>query len=174
MPTPTYTLIASSTVGSGGAADITFSSISSSYTDLCLKISMRTNRASTIDPVQIQFNGDTGSNYSYRSLWSESDGSVNSFSSGSPDRIDAQYAAANDTTANTFTNFEIYIPNYTSSNQKSTSYDSAHENNATTAYLVMMANRWTGTAAINSIKIDPLNGNFVQYTTAYLYGIVKS
>lgn len=174
MPTPTYTLINSSTVGSGGTANITFSSISSAYTDLCLKISMRTDRASTIDPVQIQFNGDTGSNYSYRSLWSDGGGTVNSFNSGAPDRIDAQYAAANDTTASAFTNFEIYIPNYTSSNQKTTSYDSAHENNATTGYSVLMANLWTGTTAINSIKIDPINGNFVQYTTAYLYGIVKS
>lgn len=174
MPTPTYTLIASSTVGSGGAADITFSSISSSYTDLVLKISMRTNRSSNIDPVQIQFNGDTGSNYSYRSIWSDASGTVNSFNSGAPDRIDAQYSTAATATANTFTNFEIYIPNYASSNQKSTSYDSAHEDNSSTAFLVMMANRWTGTAAINSIKMDPINGNFVQYTTAYLYGIVSS
>lgn len=170
----TYTLINSSTVGSGGVASITFSSIPATYTDLCLKISMRTDRGSTIDPVQIQFNGDTGSNYSYRSIWSDASGSVNSFNSGSPDRIDAQYSTAADATANTFTNFEIYIPNYASSNQKVTSYDSAHETNATTAYLVMMANLWTGTAAINSIKMDPINGNFVQYTSAYLYGIKNS
>ena len=134
---------------------------------------MRTDRASTIDPVQIQFNGDTGSNYSYRSIWSDA-GTVNSFNSGSPDRIDAQYSTAANATANTFTNFEIYIPNYASSNQKSTSYDSAHEDNSSTAYLVMMANKWTGTAAINSIKMDPINGNFVQYTTAYLFGIKSS
>ena len=166
----TFELIVSSTVGSGGVSTITFSSIPATYTDLCLKISMRTDRASTIDPVQIQFNGDTGSNYSYKSIWSDA-GSVSSFGSGITGRIDAQYSTAANATANTFTNFEIYIPNYASANKKSTSYDSAHEDNSATAYAVLMANLWTGTAAINSILLDPVNGNFVQYTTAYLYGV---
>jgi hypothetical protein len=37
----TFTLIASSTVGSGGAASIDFTSISSTYTDLVVKLSLR-------------------------------------------------------------------------------------------------------------------------------------
>jgi len=37
----TYTLIASSTVGSGGAATVSFSSITATYTDLCLLASVR-------------------------------------------------------------------------------------------------------------------------------------
>ena len=36
------------------------------------------------------------------------------------------------TTANTFSNYEIYIPNYTSANYKSASSDMVNETNATT------------------------------------------
>jgi hypothetical protein len=42
-------------------------------------------------------------------------------------------------TAGTFSNSEIYIPNYTSSNQKSFSSDSVTENNATSAIAILSA-----------------------------------
>ena len=72
----------------------------------------------------------------------------------------------------------IYIPNYTSSNAKSMSADSAREaNQATDNYLVLDAGLWNpaSNVAITSIKISPRVGpNFVQYSTAYLYGIKNS
>ena len=52
----TYTLIASNTVGSGGAASISFSSIPSTYTDLLVKISTRDNTGSFNDML-LTFNG---------------------------------------------------------------------------------------------------------------------
>jgi hypothetical protein len=41
----TYTAIKTVTVGSGGAANIDFTSIPQTYTDLVLKVSARMNRA---------------------------------------------------------------------------------------------------------------------------------
>ncbi len=75
---------------------------------------------------------------------------------------------------NTFANGEIYIPNYTASVNKSVSIDSVTENNATSAIAALDAGLWANTAAITSINLNGNNGNFVQYSTAYLYGIVKS
>jgi len=63
----TFELIYSATVGSGGAADITFNTIPSTYTDLCVKISSRSNRSATDDFLKIWFNGLT-TNLSHRSL----------------------------------------------------------------------------------------------------------
>jgi hypothetical protein len=65
----TYEAIATVTVGSGGAADITFSSIPATYTDLVVKTSLR--NADPTDQrwnVKITFNGN-GSNYSERLLF---------------------------------------------------------------------------------------------------------
>ena len=56
----TYTPIATTTLGSA-AADVTFSSISSAYTDLFLAINCG---AAGVTDMGIRFNSDTGSNYS--------------------------------------------------------------------------------------------------------------
>lgn len=170
MPT-TYSKIATVTVGSGGAADIQFTSIPGTYTDLKIVYSLRSDRASAIDLVYVQING-SGSNLSHRELYatgttvgSGSDANYASFS----------YCCAANATASTFGNGEAYFTNYTSSSNKSFGSDNVSENNATTAYQALQANLRSNTAAITSIKLYPVLGTqFVQYSTAYLYGIKNS
>jgi hypothetical protein len=169
----TYTLISSVTVGSGGAANIEFTSIPATYTDLVILTSLRTDRASAVrDVAKIQFNGNTGTNYSERELYAEPNNVPASASATGQTSARCGYPAASTATANSFSNDLIYIPNYGGSNNKSFSVDSVMETNATTNGMVMIAGLWSQTAAITSIKIFPLVGpNFVQYSTAYLYGI---
>ena len=168
----THYLISKQTVGSGGASSITFSNIPQTYTDLCLVVSPRTDRASiATDYLKITFNSNTSS---YSGIQLRGDGSTTG--SGTFSGIGAtQYAGeinASTSTTNTFSNVQIYIPNYTSSNYKSYSVESAMENNATANYLTLDAGLWSNTAAITSIAIAPGVGtNFVQYTTASLYGV---
>jgi hypothetical protein len=162
----TYTLISSVTVGAGGAASMGFTSIPSTYTDLLVKVSARTNRALTVDGVLISFNSST-SNFTNKYL--EGDGSSASSSSLARFAADAPGSTA---TASTFGNGEIYIPNYAGSNYKSLSSDSVTENNATGALTDLLANLWSDTAAITSITLTSGFGtSFDQYSTAYLYGI---
>ena len=168
----TYTLIASSTVGAGGAASIDFTSIPSTYTDLCLKISARgTTTSSARDSLLMNmvFNG-SGGTYSGKVLRSTGS-SASSFTSWL-----GGYVNSSGYTANTFSNSEIYIPNYTGSNQKSISGDTTNEQNVSAYDSVMglQALLWSGTAAINQITLSLDYGNFAQYTTAYLYGIKNS
>lgn len=171
----TYTLISSVTVGAGGASSIDFTSIPATYTDLKVVTSVRTNRADQSDAIKIQYNGDTGSNYSIRYLFTSDGSTVGSGSASSIGFDIGGFGTAANATANTFGNSEIYIPNYAGSTQKSSSTDSTAENNATAALLRLEANLWTGTAAISSIKLTPNAGTlFNQYSTAYLYGIKNS
>jgi len=168
----TYSLISSVTVGSGGAATISFSSIPSTYTDLCLKISLRSAYSSNADNLGISFNGSTAS-FSLKLLYGT--GTVaTSYGSASDNNNVAALPAAT-ATANTFGNGDIYIPNYTGSTYKSISADSASENNTTAAQQYFYAGLWSNTAAITSIQLTSGNSqNFVQYSTAYLYGISKA
>ena len=167
----TYTLIASNTVGSGGAASIDFTSIPATYTDLLLKLSLRTNRASSVDDdVYIKLNGAT-TNFTYRYL--RGSGSAVNSSSGSVGWIAGVDATS--ATASTFGNAEIYIPNYASANYKSISSDNVTENNSTESYAFFFASLWSNTAAITSVGFTSgTSNNFVQYSTAYLYGISKT
>lgn len=173
----TYVLINSSTVGSGGASSITFSSIAATYTDLKLVISGRSDVAAVSrSQIYLQFNTDTGSNYSYRRILGyDSSSTLSDTFTGTPSTAAFIAIPAAAATASTFGNTEIYIPNYLSSNQKSSSVDITSENNSSTAWLVgLSAALWTGTAAINQIIITTSSGNLVQYSTAYLYGIKNS
>jgi len=169
MANPTFTLIASTTVGSGGASSVTFSSIPATYTDLKVVMSLRTNYAQNYDNFTMSINSSTTS-FTFRMLYG-SGSSVGSYNSTTGNITDID--AANNT-ANTFSNLDIYIPNYTSANNKSYSVDSVQENNATLAYAEMVAGLWSNTAAITSLTFTSNGGSFVQYSTAYLYGINNS
>ena len=168
----TYNLIASNTVGSGGASSITFSSIPSTYTDLKVVYSFRGTTTGAND-VRVTFNGSTA-NYTSRILF----GNGSTAASITDTNTFASYAGIQNnssTTTSTFSNGEIYVPNYTVSGvNKSFSGDAVSENNATSAVTELGANVWTGTAAITSVTLTNPSGDFVQYSTAYLYGIKNS
>ena len=161
----TFELISSVTVGSGGAASIDFTSIPSTFTDICLKVSARDGDSNWV--LGMKFNTTNGS-----SRFIQGDGASASSGTQGDMRFIVTSAGA---TANTFGNAEIYIPNYAGSNYKSVSIDSVSEANASTAYMRMIAALWSNTAAINQITLTNIaSGNIPQYSTAYLYGIKSS
>jgi len=170
----TYEKIATVTVGSSGSASIDFTSIPSTYTDLLVKISARTNRSANQDQIDMRFNSDTSSSYFYRQLLGDGTTVVSATATGS--FIYAGVAPATNGTSNTFGNFEVYIPNYTSATYKTVSADYVNEGNATTVYYDgFTAGLWQKTNSISSITFYSDNGaNFSQYTTATLYGISNS
>jgi hypothetical protein len=166
----TFVKIASVTVGSGGAANVEFTSIPSTYTDLCLKFSARTNKVQKQENIQLYFN-TSNSDFSFKMIIG--DGSAASSYGASNSQV--ADVPASTMTANTFGNMEIYIPNYAGSNNKSFSVDSVDEGNQTTVYSYLTGGLWSQTAAITGIKIAPAGANnFVEFTTATLYGIKSS
>jgi len=170
----TMTLISAVTVGVGGANTIDFTSIPSTYTDLVLKLSTRQNGSADGSQIGIRFNGSS-SGYSRKLLLGDG-ASVGTYGGSSETFARIAFAQSSTYTASTFNNFETYIPNYAGSNNKSFSSDSVTENNATTSYAAIYTGLWSNTAAITSITISEYSGsgtNFVQNSTAYLYGIVK-
>jgi hypothetical protein len=172
----TYIQIGSTvTVGVLGAASIDFTSIPSTYTDLVLKISARSNYVGVVETTNLQINGVTTMTYPARYL--QGDGAA---ASSATANVLASFpmgvVSGNTATASTFGSVDIYIPNYTDTGaQQSLSADSVSENNASTSYARSTAGLWQNNAAITSISIIPYLGTlWQQYTTATLYGISKS
>lgn len=171
----TYKAIATTTVGSGGASSIEFTSIPQIYSDILIKASLRDNRGdSPVTDIAVTFNGSS-SGYSMKQIRGDGSSAGSAQSSGAS-YIGGLYENTNTTTSNTFSNTEIYIPNYTLSNYKSLSGDSATETNGTTIYVGGIAGLWSNTSAITSVKLAPAVGtlSYVQYSTATLYGIKNS
>jgi hypothetical protein len=168
----TYIQIGSTvTVGAGGASSIDFTSIPSTYTDLVVKMSLRDNHAAISDSVRVSFNSSL-SNQSQMALLG--DGSSGSAGTNGSAFYITTGTNANNATTNTFSNAELYIPNYAGSAYKSYSAEAVTETNATNASMALTAGLWSNTAAITSISFTPAQPvNFLQYSTASLYGIKK-
>jgi hypothetical protein len=165
----TFTLIASSTVGSGGAANIEFTSIPATYTDLSVSLSVR---SSTTAELYAQVNNSTSTIYRNRSI--QGTGSSVSAATYQTAKYFLGEANWNTFTANTFSSQSLYLPDYAGSKNKSLLVDSVTENNATLAYMYLIGGLWSNTDAITSIKFTISSGTFDQYSTAYLYGIKKN
>ena len=170
----TYTLIASSTIGSGGSANINFTSIPATYTDLALKISARGTSTGGGDKwvdISIGFNG-AGSNVSISNFIAYGLGNATGATNATTPSGGAM--PTSDATTSTFNSCNIYISNYLSSTNKIYFIDNVTENNVTRAVASFTGGRWSNSAAITSITFYPGSGNFAEHTTAYLYGIKNS
>lgn len=165
-----YVLLEKVVVPAAGASSVTFANIpQTGYTDLVVKFSVRstTNVAGSGYFFFVRPNGST-TNQTYRALYTN--GSSASSFSGTTLFADMN---PSDYTASTFGNGEIYIPNYTSVNNKSMSTDVVTENNATNVTSGMYAGLWSNTSAITSLDFVPGGGNFAANSTFYLYGVAK-
>jgi hypothetical protein len=171
----TYKLIEAKTLSSD-TANIEFTSIPQIYTDLVLKLSIRTAGSTG---VTYAFNGMTANNtttgYSDKHLYGDGT-NVGSFENTTATSY-RQSIMSNrlNTTGNIFASTDVYIPNYTGSTAKSISVDSVTEHNSTTAYAILSGNSLSNTAAITSLQIFNLDSdNLLSGSTFYLYGIKNS
>jgi len=166
-----YNLIATTTVGSGGAASIVFSGIPQTFTDLQIVYSARSERSAGGDDLYIKFNG-LNTNLSSRVLYGTGSAAA-SFSDAGIAFVG--YLSGNTATASVFASGSIYVPNYAGATYKSISGDATSENNGAAATQVLAAGLWSSTAAITQLSIHPYNGTlFTQYSSASLYGIKNS
>jgi hypothetical protein len=156
MPS-TYTPIATS---SATGSTITFSSISGTYTDLILQgtaVSGSSNCALTL-----QFNGDTGNNYSVTILLGDGSSAQSAFNNNSPSMQGGRASTAGSA-------FSFSIQNYSNSTTYKTALSrGSYAGSATLAYVGL----WRNTSAITSITVGMTGGNsFASGSQLTLYGI---
>jgi hypothetical protein len=163
--------IATTLVGSGGVSSVTFSNIPNTYKHLQIRgILKNTNGGAYDDPSYMRFNSDTGSNYSYHSVYGNGSG-ASAFSGVSQTSI-----IAYGTPANNFTNVWgaaiIDILNYANTNKfKTTRWLNGFDSNTTTGSINFNSGSWLNTSTINSITFTPVAGVWPQYSRFSLYGI---
>ena len=153
----TYTPIATQTLGSS-AATVTFSSIPSTYTDLILIID---GTASGGDAVYLQYNSDTGSNYSWTAV--QGDGTVATSQRGSA-TTEARIGSISTTRYNSISQ----IMNYSNTTTNKTCLSRSVRTGVNTFAFV---NLWRSTAAITSIAIKTPVSTFSTGCVFTLYGI---
>jgi len=154
------------TVGAGGLASVTFSSIPQTYTDLVVKICARSAVSAVNDAALFGINGNT---WTYKATGILLRGTGTTTLSASAPYLFAGYMPAATATANTFSNTEIYFTNYSSNSNKSISIDTVQENNTTAAVQQMNAMLWSDPAAITSIILTTdSTSNFTAPASSYV------
>jgi hypothetical protein len=160
--TATYDKIATNTLGSA-TSTVTFSSISSTYTDLVLITATASDLSSSSDAINCRFNSDSGTNYSTTQLYGT--GAV--AASGRVANITAASIARHEQSE--FCVGITHIMNYSNTTTYKTVLSrGSSANNITIAY----ADLWRSTAAITTITLTPSSAtNFDAGSTFTLYGI---
>lgn len=159
----TYEPIASTTLGTA-AVSISFTSISSAYTDLRLVF---TGTTSTSTNFTIRFNNDSGSNYS----WTWLGGTGSAAQSGRFTSATEYYG--NVTLQTTPQLYTVDVFSYTGSTYKTALITESADKNGS-GQLSRSVFLWRNTSAINRIDITALYGSTNTYasgTTATLFGI---
>jgi len=166
-----YESIATVTVGSGGSANVEFTSIPGTYTHLQIRAIARTDRASTGDWLEIQFNSDTAGNYSDHYLT----GNGSSASAGgntSATYMEVNRFPAASSSASIFGAFVTDILDYANTYKYKTIKNLGGNDQNGSGETHLGSGNWRNTNAITSIKILPGGGsNIVQYSHFALYGI---
>jgi len=164
-----YDSISTVTVGSGGAADVTFSSIPATYTHLQIRYI-----AQSAGYGRIQFNSNTTSS-NYYSHYMSSTGSGSSVGElpGSTYSSLVWSIQNFSTTANVFNAGVIDILDYTSTNKNKTVRIMQGVDKNGSGDVEFTSGLFSATpAAITSIKLFPHAANtWLQYTQFALYGI---
>ena len=162
----TYDKIATTTLGSA-SANISFSGISSAYTDIKLVCTYLTTASGN---VRLRFNSDTGTNYSGTQL-------AGLGSSVVSDRVISgtfAYTVGNATSSSTIPFLlEADIFAYAGSTFKTCLVSTSADLNGSGS-VERWVDLWRSTSAISTILIYPSSGNFNVGTTATLYGILKA
>ena len=156
--TVTYEKIATNTLGSSQSS-VTFSSITSSYTDLVIVIA---GTSSSSGELYMRFNSDSGSNYSFMQFYGQGGGAIGTDirNNQTQGRIGSIRTVANAVICNIF--------NYANT----TTFKTSTSRDGTGSVITnTFTNLWRSTSAINAIEFFPPSGTFSSGTVFTIYGI---
>jgi len=165
--------IATVTVGSGGAANVEFTSIPGTYTHLQIRGITKSTTATSAAELYFQFNSDTGNNYSRHGVYGTGSG-VSAYGQATMGRCELPVSVAASGSTSTFGAVIIDLLDYANTNKYKTmrGLGGTDANGATNQnYIGLYSSLWQNTNAITSIKLYPYTGNWSQYSHFALYGI---
>jgi len=159
----TYQPIQTQTLASA-ASSVTFNSIPQGYTDLVLVVNYSLNAGGTGAAVRLQFNGDTGSNYSQTFMYGNGGSAVSGRASNATS-CDCGYMSTNGQGVS-ITN----IQNYSNTTTYKTALSRA---GVVVGEVTAYVNLWRNTSAITSMTVFA-GSNYTIGSTFSLYGIASA
>jgi hypothetical protein len=170
----TYDLISTTVLTS--AASIIRGTLPSTYTDIQIRASLRSVRATNIDGFEIYFNTDSANNYGRIALYNE-DGAnsqeTQRIGSSTGKQIGGLPAA--NLASSLFNQATVDLLNYSSNAKKIFySYHSTQRTGGSTRNIWRTAGVWDNTSPITQFTFVGFNGNLEAGSAISIYGIKKA
>jgi hypothetical protein len=167
MPTPTYTALATVTLGTT-TSSVTFSSIPATYRDLILIASCKHATTGGSGSVLGRFNGDTGS-YPFVYMATKANNTIESGAVDVNALVLGRFSNV-DFTVNTAQMLDVSATD----KHKTVLSNGALGLDGSAAFSQLIsANRWPNTAAVTSLNLFPETaGGFASGSTFNLYGVI--
>jgi hypothetical protein len=170
-----YESIQTVSVGAGGTASISFTSIPSTYKHLQIRGILKGNNGlSTDDTAILRFNSDTATNYSYHTIYANGGASVNANLNGATVSFINTYGIPSSGFTSTFSSTILDILNYANTSfYKTVRWINGFDSNGNSNSIDYTGGNWRSTSAITSITISPTSGAtaWLQYSHLALYGV---
>jgi hypothetical protein len=167
-----YESISTVTVGSGGAATVSFTSIPSTYTHLQVRFLARSTFNNSGNSVNCYYilNSDTATNYSQHAM--RGDGAT-VFASGNANQT-AMYAGAGiadaGSTASVFSGGVLDLLDYGNTNKYKTARLLNGFDRNGGGQIVFSSGSWRSTSAVTTLTLST-DSNWAEYSSFALYGI---
>ena len=168
--TTAYESIQTVTVGSGGTASISFTSIPATYTHLQIRGIGRLTGAYSFEEYAINFNSDTNSNYAYHYLQGSGSVTIGSGGSSTGGGKSGSWLAGTSVTASVFGGAIFDILDYANTNKYKTIKMLGGMDANGSGYGGIASSLWMNTNAITTVTLGSVS-NFAQYSQFALYGI---
>ena len=162
--------IATVTVGSGGAANIEFTSIPGGFQHLQIRWIGRCTDG-TVQRCRMRFNSDsTAANYSVHLL--EGDGAgASAAAAANYGKAVGSATSASTNLSSTFVSAITDVLDYASTSKNKTVRSMSGADFNGSGLIGLWSSGWFSTSAITSISLFWDAGNFAQHSTAALYGV---
>lgn len=164
-----FSQIATTTVGSGGAASITFSSIPQNYTHLQIRVIAKQTTASTLTSLSMWFNSDTARNYPRHELYSDGSSTTSGGITAASNGEELLFYAGS---GSQFGPAVVDILDYKNTNKNKTYGSICGVDNSGSGYALFTSGVWLSTSAINTITIAGNGSTLSQYSSFQLYGVM--
>ena len=163
----TFDSIATTTVGSGGASSITFSSIPATYTHLQIRGIFKPSTACWLG---LRFNSDSGSNYAYHDLRGNG---ASATGEGVASQTIANLSLYNQSpVTSTFNAAVIDILDYANTSKYKTQRTLGGLDANGSGNIDLASSLWMSTSAVTSIVLScTASATFTEYSSFALYGI---
>jgi hypothetical protein len=163
--------IATVSVGSGGAANVEFTSIPATFTHLQIRGIARSSLSATGAGFIMRANSDTGSNYAAHNLLGDgASAQANAYASNTY-MYPSSYMPAANATASIFGTTIIDVLDYANTNKYKTMRSLYGTDLNGSGQVGIASSVWMNTNAITSLSLLFTTSNLVQYSHFALYGI---